>query len=320
MSPRVGQVVALCVVSLWPAMAAAKKAPDLSTSSDEALIHRLTELGRQINARVDTGQLLIALRPEPAYVMTSSTTFFGHLTGSASIYTMPYGYQGRFTGTLTGTAITTYSYYDVNSFSRALNGLALLINQISLQRKQREFQAVLSEIENRIQNRRRQLDLEIRRFFASNPSLRGKEAVLAAVLPWVVSQNPGFSATEALNAAKEVVLELARRSDLTGKWYGVFAQHSVLETGEQLSLNSFVVVELVQSEDGKVRGQGYLGTGDAIFLAGEVAGETLVGRVENVTSGYHTVFSARVGADRFDAEFKGTAQGEVYSGRAVLVR
>ncbi len=301
-----------------PALAAKKF--DFSGYSDEALVRRLSEIGGQINARVNTGQLLMALRPDPAYVVTSSTSFFGHLSGTASIYRMPRGYTASFAGTLLASGTTTYSYYDVNSFSRSLNSLGILINQISIQRKQREFQALLAEIQNRVRIRRQRVEAKVRNFFTSNPELRGKEDVFSAALPWVLSKKPDLSVREALNAARDVVLEVERRGDLSGRWYGVFSQESILDSGQKANLSSFVIVDLVQGDDGKVQGQGTLGTGDLVVVAGEVSEGAFTGRLENITSGYHTVLSAAIGGDRLEADFEGTAAGQTYTGRAVLVR
>lgn len=319
MRPRSAAAVTILLLGASSIVFAAQ-ALDFSGTSDEVLVHRLNELGGQINARVNSSQILMALRPDPAYVITSSTSFFGHLSGTASIYTMPRGYTGSFTGSLMGSGTTTYSYYDVNSFSRALNGLGLLINQVSIQRRQREFQAILTEIQNRIRTRRRHVEMQIRDFLTFNPELKGKEEAFSAVLPWVLSNKPGLSAREALNAARDAVLEMERRADLSGRWYGVFTQQSLLESGEKANLNSFVVVEFVQSDDGQVQGQGFLGTGDLVVVAGKAAGGTFAGRLENTTSGYHTVFSASIQENRLEAQFEGTAAGETYTGRALLVR
>src|SRR5207245_4308159 len=87
-------------------------------------------LGMAINRT----QYLMAVRPEPAYVLTSSTaTFSGVLNANYNAFSMPIGYgastYGNITGSTYGASSTQYHYTDVNAGARLGNAIATTTSQ-----------------------------------------------------------------------------------------------------------------------------------------------------------------------------------------------
>ncbi len=71
--------------------------------SDEQLIQELASAVQGMGIAINRAQYLMAVHPEPAYVLTSSTTTFsGTMHAQYSTYTMPIGYGTTTYGTASG--------------------------------------------------------------------------------------------------------------------------------------------------------------------------------------------------------------------------
>lgn len=314
----VASAMAAVLILLAPTPVDAKK-PSLGEYTDEELLSELSTVSAKLNATINASNILLALRPDPAYVMTSSSSYRGNFSADMSVYTMPMGYRASMSGSWSGSSTSTYSYYDANSFARNLNGMAIAITQIVAQRRQARLQAILGEIQHRVRSRRQRVESEIRDFFAQNPELRGRGTAFASVMPWIVSQNPDLSTLRQLELAKQALLANSVSNRLEGRWHGTFAQVSTLEDGRTISFNSFVYADLVQRGN-SVQGKGYLGTGDLLSIAGTVSNGRLIGTVENITSQMHTVFQADATGSQITVTFEGSGAGQEYTGRALLSR
>src|SRR5439155_5311152 len=97
--------------------------------SDEELVAELLSAAKGYGIQLNRGMYLMAVRPEPAYVLTSSTTTFtGSVNATYNAYAMPVGYgvalSGSSSGTVSGTAVTQYQYTDANAAARLGNSIA----------------------------------------------------------------------------------------------------------------------------------------------------------------------------------------------------
>jgi len=312
-------VVYSTVLFLAVAGNAGAKTRPFSSYTDEELVQKLQTISSKVNANVNASNLLMALRPDPAYVMTSSTNYMGSFNANVSVYTMPRGYNSRISGTYSGMANTTYSYYDANSFARNMNNLGIAINQMMMQNRLSKMDKVVDEINRRVRQRREAVKREIRQFYSDHPELSGKEMLMSSMMPWVVSSNPNLSTREALEIAGKEVLARTASDTVDGKWHGLFSQVGILEDGETITFNSFITAEFEQAGQ-HVRGQGYLGTGDIIIIEGDIVSGQFLGSVNNVTSKMKTVFKGEVTGSKIEAEFEGAGAGQVFTGRAVLLR
>jgi hypothetical protein len=102
--------------------------------SDEQLVEELVSAVQGLGVAINRTQYLMAVRPEPAYVLTSSTTTFsGALNARYNAYTMPIGYgastYSSVTGSVYGASSTQYHYTDVNAGARLGNAIATAITQ-----------------------------------------------------------------------------------------------------------------------------------------------------------------------------------------------
>src|SRR5215510_15534686 len=65
----------------------------VASLSDEQLVNELVSAVQGLGVAINYTQYLMTVRPEPAYVLTSSTTTFtGSLNAQYNAYTMPVGY------------------------------------------------------------------------------------------------------------------------------------------------------------------------------------------------------------------------------------
>jgi len=97
--------------------------------SDEQLVQEIESIYIALGRKFNKAEFLMAIMPDPAYVLTSSyTTFGGTYSANMTTYTMPLGYRTYGSGMVTGTAVTQYSYSDANATIRGL----ILIAQLAL--------------------------------------------------------------------------------------------------------------------------------------------------------------------------------------------
>src|SRR5450759_3175885 len=72
--------------------------------NDEQIAEELTSAVKGFGMAANRTTYLMAMRPEPAYVLTSSsTTFAGSMRASYNSYSMPVGYGVATTGAVNGT-------------------------------------------------------------------------------------------------------------------------------------------------------------------------------------------------------------------------
>lgn len=292
--------------------------------TDVQLVEELVSSLEGLGIEVDRTSYLMAIRPEPAYVLTSSTTTFaGTINATYSGYAMPVGYgthlSGIVTGTVRGGGRTQYQYTDVNAAARLGNSLALAISQARQQAYRQRGLDVLGEYEWRVLLRRQETERVIFEFFASNPHLQDRNKLVAAVAPWAAAEGYAEGAA-VLERAGEIVSNLPSGPGLSGRWYGLFSQTSRLDGGEVFAFSEFVQVALEETEEGRVTGEGLLGSGEVIEFDGELENNRIAAVVANVTSGINVEFSAIPGETQMTGEFAGYGAGQRVSGTVALFR
>lgn len=291
--------------------------------TDEQLVEEVASAAEGLGVTVQRTAYLMAIRPEPAYVLTSSTTTFtGAMNATYNAYSMPVGYgvatQGQLSGTVTGTANTQYQYTDVNAAARLGNVIATAISQRREANYRKRGQEAWQEYQARVMARRSESERLIASFFTANPDLQNRRMLVAAVAPWVASQGT-TSPQETLERTKAMISALPRGRGLSGAWYGMFSQTTKTDQGEVFAFSQFVKLTLVE-ENGRVTGSGMLGSGELIELSGQLAGQQLSAGVANTTSAINVSLTAVAANTQITGEFTGSGAGQRLTGTFVLLR
>jgi hypothetical protein len=275
-----------------------------------------TSLGRRFNK----AEFLMAMMPDPAYVLTSSyTTFSGTYSVNMTTYTMPNGYRTYGSGRFSGSSITQYQYTDANASIRGLILVAQLVNESKIRRLQERGNGTVAEFRRRAEEKRRNIEKAIEQFLVRNPDLRFKKTLLAAVLPWIVSEKTFGSDTEMLDYAGRFIRALRTSEKLKHRWFGTFSQINRFKDGTTQALSNFVVVD--QRVIGNVlTGSGVLGTGETVSLQANIKDGKWKGVVTNETVGVSFECEGVMTDIEFTAFYKGYARGQYLQGTAVLLR
>lgn len=317
-------IIAGLIISLVACAAQTRYADvPVSSLSDEQLIEELMSAAEGLGIELNRTTYLMAVRPDPAYVLTSSSTFFSGISGASyTAYSMPMGYglqtTGTATGMMSGTATTQYQYTDVNAAGRLLNSLALAISRARSASYRQRALDVLEEYETRTAARRRETEAIIEQFFMENPNLESRRLLVAAVTPWVASEGRARG-RDTLKQAKEIIETLPQGDGLSGTWYGLFSQTTTLNNGQSVAFSEFVRIDMNET-DGNLTGKGMLGTGEVVELVGRVDGDRVEATVSNITSGINVSLSAIAVDNQMTAEFSGFGAGQRLSGTVLLLR
>jgi hypothetical protein len=290
--------------------------------SDEQLIGEIESAAAGLGATINSNAYLMAVRPEPAYVLTSSTTAFsGTLNARYNAYSMPVGYgtqtRGSINGSVSGQSNTQYQYTDVNAAARLGNSIAMAISQARERKYRQRAEEVWQEYQSRVASRRYQAEARIATFFSANPNLLQKRMLVAAVAPWAAAE--GGSPEETLERTKNMISTMNRGPGLSGTWYGMFSQKSVTETGETIAFSQFVRLDLTE-KGGRITGDGLIGSGEVLSLTGELAGSRLSAAVANTTSAINVQLTGIVAPTQITGEFEGGGAGQHISGSVTLLR
>jgi hypothetical protein len=297
----------------------------VSQLSDEQLIEEIGSAVAGLGMEIDRTMFLLAVRPEPAYVLTSSTTSLsGSVNASVNAYSMPVGYgvatYGQARATVSGVSATRYNYTDVNAGARLGNAIATAISQSRQEAYRKRGLEVWDEYQARVIDRQRQTARIIDRFFTDNPDLAQRRMLVAAVAPWVAAEGSQDGA-ETLERTKDAIQALAPGGrGVTGLWHGAISQVTRLEQGETIAFNEFARLELVEEEDGSVTGRGLLGSGEVLEFEGRVDDHRIRATVANTTHGINVVLSGIVTSSQITAEYEGFGAGQRLAGTAVLLR
>jgi hypothetical protein len=291
--------------------------------TDEQLVTELQSAATGFGLAFDRTMYLMAVRPEPAYVLTSSTT---HLVGSAdatySAYVMPGGYgatmSGTATGTVHGTATTRYQYTDVNATARQVNAIATAISRFRQEAYRRRALEVLSEYQRRVTARRLETERVIEDFFTQNPDLQSRRPLVAVIAPWAAAEGrPDGRAI--LQRTREIISTLPRGLGLSGTWYGTFTQTNTSPRGETITFSEFVRLSL-QQDGPTLTGRGVLGSGDNIELSGTVTDQDISAAVANTTSAINVKMTAIAAPSQITGSFVGFGAGTRIEGMFTLLR
>ncbi len=295
----------------------------ISALSDFQLIEELTSALTGVGVTTDRAAYLMAIRPEPAYVLTSSSTVFsGTVNTTFNAYAMPVGYgaavYGSTQGTVTGVASTQYRYADVNATARLANSIAQSIYQAKQKKCRQRAEAVWQEYQGRAARRRQEMELLITSFFDSHPELNSRRMLVAAIAPWVAAEGAS-DPRNTLEKAGQLATSLRRGEGVTGPWYGMFSQTSRLDNGETVGFSQFVRLELSQIGN-HITGKGLLGSGEVIELTGQADGARMTAAVANTTSAINVSLSAVAAPSQITGEFAGAGVGQRIAGTVVLLR
>lgn len=292
--------------------------------SDDELITELQAAVQGFGIQLNRTMYLMAVRPEPAYVLTSSTTTF---TGSASAtynaYAMPVGYGVAVTGTtsgvVSGVANTQYRYTDVNATARLGNSIAVAISRSRQSAYRRRALDILAEYDRRVAARRQETQFVIDSFFASNQDLQPRRQLVAAVAPWAAASSDATNGRTILSETKKIIDGLPRGEGLAGRWYGTFAQTSTSPQGETIAFSQFVRLDLRQRGD-SLLGSGALGTGEVVELNGVLHDSRITAMVANTTSAINVSLSALAAPTQITGSFAGSGTGQTIQGTFTLLR
>jgi hypothetical protein len=295
----------------------------VASMSDEQLSDELTSALQGFGMAASRSQYLIAIRPEPAYVLTSSsTTFSGSMTATYNAYSMPVGYGvstwGSMDGSVRGSSSTQYQYTDVRAGERLGNSIALAISRSKQAKYRRRAEEVWTAYQSRAAQRRAETERVIANFFAARPELGERRMLVAAVAPWVASEG-SVEGTATLERAADVIAAMRRGRGVSGPWYGMFSQTSKLDNGETIAFSQFVKVELTQDGD-RLVGKGKLGSGELVELEGKMDGPKLSAAVANTTSAINVTLAAVAATTQITGEFSGSGAGQRITGTVVLLR
>ena len=291
--------------------------------NDEQLVAELVSAAQGLGVEVNRTMYLMAVRPEPAYVLTSSTTTFsGSANATYNAYVMPTGYgatvYGTASGTVSGTSSTQYQYTDTRAAERLGNAIATAISRSRQAAYRRRGQEVIAEYQARVSRRRAETEQVIQEFFAQNPDLQTRRTLVAAVAPWAAAQgiadNRGI-----LQRTKEIIATPPRGDGLTGTWYGTFAQTTTTTQGETFAFSQFVRLGLTQRGNVLV-GNGILGTGEVIEFNGEVTRQDITAAVANTTSAINVKLTAVAAPNQITGSFTGSGTDARLEGTFTLLR
>ena len=265
----------------------------------------------------------MAIRPDPAYVLTSSTsTFSGNVNATYNSYVMPVGYgvaiSGHSSGTITGSGSTRYEYTDLNASERLGNSIASAISRSKKEAYRKRGLEVVQEYETRVWERRLHTEHIIKRFFAQNPQLESRRALIAAVAPWAAAEGNSDS-YGILERSKQILSSLPIGEGLSGRWYGTVAQTSTISNGEVVAFNEFVRLDLEQQGE-QIRGKGILGTGEIIEFTGDASEGQMNGIVANTTSGINARLTGLAAPNQITGSFTGSGTGVTMEGTFTLLR
>jgi hypothetical protein len=288
--------------------------------SDDQLIQEMESIYISLGRRFNKAEFLMAMMPDPAYVLTSSyTTFSGTYSVNRTTYTMPNGYRTYGSGRFSGSGITQYQYTDANASIRGLILVAQLVNESKIKRLQERGHGIVVEFRRRAEEKRRNIERAIEQFLVRNPDLRFKKTLLAAVLPWIASEKTFGSDTEMLDYAGRLVRALRTSEKLKHRWFGTFSQIDRFKDGTTQAFSNFVVVN--QRVIGNVlTGSGTLGTGETVSLQANIKDGKWKGVITNQTVGISFECEGVMTDTEFTASYRGNAMGRYLQGTAVLLR
>jgi hypothetical protein len=260
---------------------------EVSKLTDQQLVDEFAAAAEGAGRQVNKAELLIATKPDPLYVLSSSTTtFFGTSNASFSGYAVPtsYGayYSGSGYGTYSGVGQTRYTYTDVTALAQLMHLVGAAVASANAEVLRRRGQEVIAEVQRRVEVRRVAAQRPVDRFFAENKALADDKALVTAVLAFIPPQ-ANTDASDQLRQAKQVIDRMQRGPGLAGDWYGVFAQVSTLQDGRKFAMNNFLRLRITQ-EGNKLIGTGELGTGEKISVDCAVNGDEVTGTVTNTSS------------------------------------
>jgi hypothetical protein len=295
----------------------------VSELSDMQLVEELESAAAGLGVEINRTGYLMAVRPDPAYVLTSSTTsVVGSAHATYNAYAMPTGYGTSVTGNVSSTysaqGTTRYQYTDVNASARLGNAIATAISRSRQEAYRERGLEVLAEFERRAALRRAETERVVDRFFADRPEMRDRRLLVSAVAPWAAAGG-ATTASEILNRTEEIISGLPEGDGLTGSWYGTMSQTTTMANGEVYALNEFVRMDL-EAEDGQVSGVGVLGSGEELELSGQVSGSELQATVANTTSAINVRLRGLHASRQITGEFEGVGVGARLEGTFTLVR
>jgi hypothetical protein len=285
------RAVSLCVASLVLCFVGCSTTPyrniEVSKLSDQQLVDEFAAAAEGVGRQVNKAELLIATKPDPLYVLSSSTTtFFGTSNASFSGYAVPTSYAAYYSGNAYGTssaiAQTRYTYTDITALAQVVHLVGAAVASVNAEVLRRRGQEVVAEMQRRVEARRVAAQKPIDQFFIDNKALADDKALVTAVLAFIPPQ-PNTDVSDRLQQAKEVIDRMQRGPGLAGDWYGVFAQVSAMQDGRKFAMNNFLRLRI--SQDGnKLTGSGELGTGEKILVDCAVNGDEVTGTVTNTSS------------------------------------
>lgn len=319
----IGMVFALAAASACATARTPYRGIPVASMTDAQLVTELQSAAAGFGLALDKTMYLMAVKPEPAYVLTSSTTnLIGSAHGAYNAFVMPNGYgatlSGTMTGTVNGTAATRYQYTDANAGARLGNAIATAISRSRQEAYRRRGLEVLQEYEHRVTARRLASERLIDEYFHEHPELQDRRPLVAAVAPWAAAEGK-TDARAILQRTGEIIATLPRGSGLNGLWYGVFTQTTKSPQGEAFTFSEFVRVSMKQNGT-TLTGSGALGSGEHIELDGTVTDHDITANISNTTSAINVKMTALAAPTQIAGSFSGFGAGARMEGTFTLLR
>jgi hypothetical protein len=298
-----------CLLLVGCATATPYAGKNVTSLSDSELAAEYEAAAKGLNVSVEVGAIVAALKPDPSYVMTSSTNFYGGATFVSTSY-----------ATIRGTAQTTSTYYDQNTTARLVASIGQAIASIRAAAYRRRMIEIQAEVRRRIRSRHARVEDVLGEFFSEHPGMAGRRALVAAALPWITAQNPGRSPREVLEKTRAAILGMNRGPGLGGQWLGALVQVNRLPSGERSAFTSFIQVQAKQDGD-VLQCAGLLGNGNKILAKGTIhGGGEVSGTVYNLTVGLESSFKGHYSDTRMDLDFESVRSNVPFTGRVVMLR
>jgi hypothetical protein len=251
--------------------------------SDEQLIQEMESIYLSLGQKFNKAAFLMAIMPDPAYVLTSSyTTFSGVYSVNRASYTMPRGYRTYGSGTFAGSAITQYQYTDANATIRAIILIAQLVNESKIRQLQERGYSIIVEFRRRAEEKWKKMEMAIEQFFVMNPEFKERKTLLAAILPWVASEKTFESGTEMLEYAANIIRELRTSKNYT--WFGTLSNINRFPNGTTEAGSEYIKVN-TRIVGNVLTGRGILGSGEVVSLQANLKDRKWKGVVTNETGG-----------------------------------
>lgn len=284
------------------------KPENISGMTDISVLQELQNTELKLAKLGVSAQYLAQTRPAPTYTLTGRSFYTGTF--------WRYGNMGQFT-------FQGLSIYSLTPDYHAQFGY--VIAQAIIARRVKYYlqhrTALLNEIIARSARREAESHTTVKNFYEIHSDLRGNEALVASIAPWVDRENRGLSTSELLNsiASRTRSVMAQSKETLNGEWFGLMVQQNTFPDGQRSPFWLYVRSQF-RHIDGRLSGVYHLIDGSSGVIEANINDSAVVGRVINTTYKLGFEIKGRVEKALFVVDFQGQLGKTNMEGRAVLIR